>query len=154
MTYTLGLSAGFGPIAFDGSKIAYNSGGGLYTWSPGNFHATPLGVNMIPTDMNNAGTIVGISNGIAHSTSGGSLGTLGGTGSEARGVNDAGVVVGWSSLPNGQQRGFIYKNTKMHNLSLLVDFAAVGYVERAYDINNNGWILVSGPLGYALLKPR
>jgi len=38
------------------------------------------------------------------------LGTLGGLGSQADGINTAGQIVGWANLPDGSQHAFLWSN--------------------------------------------
>jgi probable HAF family extracellular repeat protein len=47
------------------------------------------------------------------------LGTLGGTDSQANGINDSGQVVGWSADNIGHQRAFLYKDGVMKDLGTL-----------------------------------
>ena len=64
------------------------------------------------------------------------LGTLGGTGSAARAVNDYGQVVGWALDADNKQRAFLWENGVMADVGSLP-----GYPEaEAYDINNRSCI--------------
>lgn len=65
------------------------------------------------------------------------LGTLGGTQSTARSINEAGSVVGYSSLKDGTHHAFIYDNGTMRDLGVL----AVGGSSFAWDINDSGQII-------------
>ncbi|HYN82581.1 MAG TPA: hypothetical protein VES88_13890 [Gemmatimonadaceae bacterium] len=67
------------------------------------------------------------------------LGTLGGADSEALGVNNFTQVVGWSDLPSGEDRAFLWtKVGGMQNLGTLG-----GNSSRAYAINDNGQVVGS-----------
>ncbi len=67
------------------------------------------------------------------------LGTLGGLESEARGINDAGIIVGWSLNAAGQKRGFIWDPTRQKMFELPV---LPGHDEgQANDINAEGVIV-------------
>ncbi|MBE2214765.1 MAG: hypothetical protein IAE82_12910, partial [Opitutaceae bacterium] len=61
------------------------------------------------------------------------LGTLGGAGSVATAVNDAGVVVGISDIPNGDDRGFVWDGGRATTLD-----PAGGVISQAYGINDAG----------------
>ncbi len=70
------------------------------------------------------------------------LGTLGGTMSQANGVNDAGQMVGISSLANGQQHGFYWSGS-----GAIVDIGTLGGTgSYASEINNGGDIVGSASL--------
>jgi len=65
------------------------------------------------------------------------LGTLGGGESEAYGVSDNGVVVGWSYDAAGQQRAFRWENGVMRDLGTLG-----GSESRAYGVSADGRVVV------------
>jgi probable HAF family extracellular repeat protein len=65
------------------------------------------------------------------------LGTLGGDYSVAKGINDAGQVVGYSPLSgHSQHHAFLYSDGVMRDLGTLG-----GFVSRAYAINNSGQVV-------------
>lgn len=65
------------------------------------------------------------------------LGTLGGTTSEAYGLNDAGVVVGRSTLAGDTaSHAFVYRDGAMHDLGVLTG----GTDSAAYGVNSSGQI--------------
>ncbi len=64
------------------------------------------------------------------------LGTLGGPGSSAFGVNDTGVVVGASDLPDGTFHAFVWENGVMTDLGTLG-----GEVSTAFSVNNAGVVV-------------
>jgi probable HAF family extracellular repeat protein len=67
------------------------------------------------------------------------LGTLGGVESEARGINDAGYIVGWSLNSAGEKRGFIWDPNTRTMVELV---PAPGDSEsQANDINQDGVIV-------------
>lgn len=73
------------------------------------------------------------------------LGTLGGAYSRARGVNDFGQVVGWSSYDtSGKQHAFLYDNGTMYDLGILgcpTSGCADEGRSEAWSINNSGQIV-------------
>jgi probable HAF family extracellular repeat protein len=75
------------------------------------------------------------------------LGTLGGTSSQAFGINDAGQVVGYAETAS-QGRAFLYTDTNGNGLSdpgEMVGFGTFGgHFSQAYDINETGQVV-----GYA-----
>jgi probable HAF family extracellular repeat protein len=78
------------------------------------------------------------------------LGTLGGERSEAYAINDAGLAVGWANTPDGVTHATIWNGTVATDLNSFLDasMANAGWVlERAYDINDNGWIVGDARIG-------
>jgi probable HAF family extracellular repeat protein len=70
-------------------------------------------------DINNAGAVVGLSDGRAFVSSGGALrdlGTLGGRTSAARAINDAGVIVGAADLASGQRHAVAWTPVPVFSL--------------------------------------
>lgn len=65
------------------------------------------------------------------------LGSLGGEGSSALGLNDSGVAVGWSTTAGGQRHAFMYSNGLMTDLGTLVG----GMASEAYAINDQGVVV-------------
>ena len=73
------------------------------------------------------------------------LGTLGGNESEAEGINDTGVIVGWSLNAAGQKRGFIWDPNRQRMFELA---PLAGHDEaQANDINQNGVIVGYSAVG-------
>ena len=69
------------------------------------------------------------------------LGTLGGSSSYARGINDSGQVVGYSLLSDGAQHAFLYDSTKgMKDLNDLIPADSGGTIYDATAINSDGKI--------------
>lgn len=64
------------------------------------------------------------------------LGTLGGSRSQARGVNDAGQVVGYSQTSSGYNHAFLWENGAMQDLGTFPG----GIVSMANAINNSGQV--------------
>jgi len=111
----------------------------------------PLSSNSWAFDINDAGQVVGEtcsnsrtraflrSNGVMLD-----LGTLGGTGSGARGINNAGDVVGAAAMPgDGSNHAFLYSGNTMHDLGTLG-----GAWSGAHHINDNGTVV-----GYSEHQP-
>ena len=81
------------------------------------------------------------------------LGSLGGTFSRANGINDAGQIVGTSTLAGADpqaQRAFLHANDRMYDLNDLVGPLPLPLSE-ARKINNAGQIIANAcaPPGYA-----
>jgi len=87
------------------------------------------------------------------------LGTLGGSFSIARGINNRGEVVG-GSLTTGDNsfHGFLFRDDRLYDLNDLLDPAAGWELIQAFAINNRGEILglgsVDGQDRIVLLRPR
>lgn len=102
--------------------------------------------------MNDFGQVVGSSdtaNGQTHAFlySNGTLydlGTLGGSFSEARAINNTGQVVGLSTLANGQQRAFLYENGTMYDINNIIAYGTQWTIIAAYDIDDDENIAAAG----------
>jgi len=77
------------------------------------------------------------------------LGTFGGTSGVAYAVNNAGTIVGYSSLATGGDRAFVsYGGSSMIDLNTLLHRDSAGWtLLRAYDINKSGKIVGEGIFG-------
>lgn len=67
--------------------------------------------------------------------------------SSAYDVNDAGVVVGYSDMRNGDSHAFIYrpgKDRRIVDLNTLLTTRSGWEINYAYSINDNGWIAAWG----------
>ncbi len=121
--------------------------------------------------LNNSGEVVGYSTTTgyyshAFASVGGrmiDLGTLGGASgnSDAYGVNDAGQIVGQSSIKgdNYAFRGFVYTGGRMYDLNSLLDASSKTYlITNATGINTTGAIVgdatVNGWTHAVLLTPK
>ena len=71
------------------------------------------------------------------------IGSLGGMVSAARGINNAGQIVGYSYLPGDKvTHGFLYWKGKMVDLNTLLDSSGAGWVvDGAGAINDAGQIV-------------
>jgi probable HAF family extracellular repeat protein len=121
------------------------------------YAVTPVGpAGSMPAGINSSGQVVGsfsagdATHGFLYSGARFvDLGTLGGTYSTARGINDAGVVVGASDNAAGNTHAFVYANGAMNDIGTLG-----GNNSSAAAINNNGQVAgaADGPDGsYAFL---
>jgi len=87
------------------------------------------------------------------------LGTLGGSFSIARGLNNQGEVVG-GSLTEGDENfhGFLYRNGRLFDLNEFLDLGSGWELHQALSINNCGEILAigcqDGEDRIVLLRPR
>lgn len=124
--------------------------------------ATDLGTlggrSSVANDINNAAQVVGYSYVSGDSTFHATiwddgmatdLGTLGGSRSEAHAINDAGLVVGWASTA-AEVHAMLWNDGMATDLNSFLDASMVnaGWVlERAYDINDNGWIIGEARIG-------
>ena len=87
------------------------------------------------------------------------LGTLGGSFSIARDINNHGEIVG-GSLTDGDENfhGFLYRNHRLYDLNELLEPAAGWELIQAFGINNRGEIIgigsQSGRDRIVLLRPR
>ena len=93
-----------------------------FLWDQGKMTALPpLNGAMFSEglDVNDSGTVVGQSDGVAVRWQNGrvqSLGMLGGGSSFATGINPSGVIVGSGSIPSGDFHGWVFKNGGMTDL--------------------------------------
>lgn len=76
----------------------------------------------------------------------GDIGTLGGSLSRAVAMNNAGHVVGWSTLSPGSdaRHAFLYRNGTMHDLNALIPPDSGWVLFEAHDINDAGRIVGTG----------
>lgn len=113
------------------------------------FKIVDLG-RMGPFAINNQGDVVGSSSFgwppqthacVYHGTNGIDLGTLGGTYSQAQGINDNADVVGYSTTSNGGTHAFLYSGGTMKDLGTLDGSADVSVESHANWINALGQIV-------------
>ena len=72
------------------------------------------------------------------------LGTLGGPGSSAFGINSSGQVVGYADISGNYSHAFLYGNGTMTDLNSLIDPASGWTLFEAKAINDNGQIVGIG----------
>jgi probable HAF family extracellular repeat protein len=125
-------------------------GGSEYAFSYSNGHMSDIGTLGIILSgfarayaINNAGTIVGMSDYHAFSYSNGhmtDLGTLGGAlgVSEALAINNAGTIVGMNSADNGPAHAFVYRNGHMTDLAPFLATVGLSGNSAANAINDHG----------------
>ena len=87
------------------------------------------------------------------------LGTLGGSFSIARDLNNEGVVVGASLTQDDENfHGFVYRENELHDLNEFIDKESDWELLQALSINNNGEIIAigcnTGEDRIVLLRPR
>ena len=147
---------------------SYHPGAGYRAihWAPGSTSGTVLpyaggsGSWELAFDINNdADTVVGysISGGIDRAAvwthdganwSGSLLGNLGGAMSQARAVNNSGVIVGYSEIAAGGEHAFIYDSVNgLVDLNTLINPGSGWVLTRAYGINESGHIAGYGTIG-------
>src|SRR5260221_5318580 len=112
----LGVKGNIGGINDAGVVVgAYTEGASTRAFMYANGAVTALGTaaSSVASAINARGEIAGASDGQAFVYRGGALvalGTLGGNRSEAKGINDAGQLVGMSTDANGQPLSFLYES--------------------------------------------
>ncbi|MCF6323495.1 MAG: hypothetical protein L3J89_04080 [Gammaproteobacteria bacterium] len=128
----------------------------VYTWLSGELSVVQDGI-VDPAyfsegyDINDSGLVVGHMGWTRAirafkwaSPSGGleDLGTLGGSQSVARSVNNAGTIIGWASTLSGAKHAFVYEDGIMYDLNEYAIGAPGFVIVDAYSINEMGQILV------------
>src|SRR5262245_18809118 len=106
---------------------------------PSSYNVVDLGA-FSPSAINNVGQVAGAANGDAAMWQNGTLtdlGTLGGTGSAANAINDAGQVVGSAGTPDGYYHAALWQNGMVLGLGTL----SGGLRSRATAINNLGQVV-------------
>jgi probable HAF family extracellular repeat protein len=111
---------------------------------------------MLFSDMNEAGTIMGLymppgtsDNAARTYVQSGTnapqdLGTLGGVTTRGFDINDAGHVVGFTTLANGTRRAFMYRDGRLYDLNATLPPDSGWVLTGASLINNSGQIVASG----------
>ena len=110
----------------------------------------------IAADINDAGDVIvgeSISSGQSRAAiwelnggwSGRLLGNLGGAASQALAVSNDGLVVGWSETSEGVEHAFCYDQLNgMQDLNSMIDAASGWVLNRAYAVNDAGFIVGYG----------
>jgi probable HAF family extracellular repeat protein len=151
----VGSASGHAVLGFSDTPSGFWTDIGALT---GNYYSDAVGIN-------DAGQVIGSyqANGAFHAfitnasaTELTDLGTLGGLGSQALGINNIGQVVGWANTENGAQHAFITgpNGEGMTDLNSLVHLSEGGVLTTAMGINNEGQVIVLAipePETYALM---
>lgn len=163
----LGTLGGQFSIAFDVSDAGAVVGTGflagntanhavLWTGGPGqDLGVLGTGVRSVANGINRLGVIVGRSENASASTNhlafvrpvGGpmqSLGTLGGSNSEAMAINSSGLIVGWSENLIAQRRAFFSNGVGMTDLNTLLPGGSNWVLNEARGVNEAGQIVGVG----------
>jgi probable HAF family extracellular repeat protein len=138
----------------DGPVVTFANRGFRYTASGGMQPLTPVGTNSVATAVNNAGVVVGWTGGDLYNGGFGSYWTAAGVaqnfpiGSQAHGINDAGVIVGNLAQAGVPQHAFRYDGTgPQQDLGVIA-----GTRSCAYDINEAGVIVGWSNINTTALK--
>jgi probable HAF family extracellular repeat protein len=81
----------------------------------------------------------------------GVFGTLGGSESQADGIDSSGAIVGWSRIANGDSHAFVWSSDRMMDLNSLAGMEAGVWLEEATAINDVGQIVANASNGRAYL---
>jgi probable HAF family extracellular repeat protein len=144
-----------GTVVGDSSLASGNFRGFVWTPQSGMMElGTFGGLNSHATGVNNSDEAIGfasLASGYDHAFSATGailtdLGTLGGS-SYAYGINDSGVIVGYSWTANGDNpHAFVYLNGVMIDLNTLIPTHSGWVLLEAYGVNNAGQIVGEGLL--------
>lgn len=136
-----GVVAGYGP--WYGRALAARSNGDTFA-IVGTRGVTPEQQRIFTSyayGINDSGTIAGVSEGIAFNGSAPGLGTLGGTTSVGKAINNSGLIVGESDISgNEETHAFLYRGTPGVDGEMLDLGTLGGFYSSATAINNAGEI--------------
>jgi probable HAF family extracellular repeat protein len=79
------------------------------------------------------------------------LGTLGGTESQANGVNRGGLIVGWSRTASGEKRACLWRAGRIVDVNSLAAIGPDARLVEAAAINDVGQLVADGSNGHAYL---